>query len=32
MLDNANFPSNCANHAAGFSAQKGETRKPMRII
>jgi hypothetical protein len=28
----ANWPSNCANHTAGFSAQKGGTRIPTQLI
>jgi hypothetical protein len=32
MFDKANSPSNCANHTAGFSTQKGGTRIPKRLI
>jgi hypothetical protein len=32
MLDNANCPSNCANHTAGFSGQKGGTRIQTRLM
>jgi len=32
MFDKANWASSCANHTAGFSAQKGGTRIPTRLL